>query len=163
MSNFDFAGEKLKSYLEEWRSKRREARSGEISAAQARAEKRRGMREHVPETIPPTISVGEVEQMATAAAVGRATTLFDEEPSIPTIDVGGENPYETIKVSDDPPAIEEIAAKPKRKSRVTDEEPTIEDDNELAEEASLVSTQNYDSYTLPDPSMLTSPDAARKT
>jgi S-DNA-T family DNA segregation ATPase FtsK/SpoIIIE len=120
------------------------------------------MREHVPETIPPTISVGDVEQMATAAAVGRATTLFDEEPSIPTIDVGGENPYETIKVSEELPEAEETAPKPKRKTPATDLEPTIEESDGVADEPSLVSTQNYDSYTLPDPSMLTPPDAALK-
>ena len=96
LSHFDVAGENLKIRIDEWRAKRRDARSGEISAAQMRAKKRRGRREVPDEAVPPTISIGEVEAMAAAAAVGRSQPLFDNEPSdsIPTIDAK-ENPFET--------------------------------------------------------------------
>jgi len=73
LSHFDVAGENLKIRIDEWRTKRREARSDEISAAQMRAKKRRGKRAvTADEALPPTISVGEAEAMAAAAAVGRA-------------------------------------------------------------------------------------------
>ncbi len=159
LSNFDFAAERLKLRLDEWRAERREMRTGEISDAKARAEKRRGKREHVPETIPPTISVGDVEAMAAAAAAAHSMPLFDDDPSIPTIDVGGESPYETIKVSDPLPDMKEVVAKSKRKAAAA-AEPTIEEEDQTSDASPPVISQNFDSYVLPDPSMLTKADAA---
>ena len=103
LSNFDFAGEKLKMWFDEWRAKRREALSPEIAAAaKKRVEKRKGKREHTDEAITPTIALAEVEEMAAAAAVGRSEPLFvNQEPtdSIPTVAVAKE-PIEPTKVKD---------------------------------------------------------------
>ena len=116
LSHFDVAWENLRIRFDGWRTKRREARSGEISAAQLRAEKRKGKREHTVDTVPPTIAVGEMEALAAAAVVGRPEPLFDEEPgvSIPTIDAR-EDSYETRKVLD--PEIEKIPIKPNARDR----------------------------------------------
>src|SRR5258708_5175971 len=76
LSHFDVAWENLRIRIDEWHAKRREARSGDIAAAQARADKRRGKREHADEAIPPTIAVADMEAMAVAAAVGRREPLF---------------------------------------------------------------------------------------
>ena len=162
LSHFDVAWDNIRIRIDEWRDKRRAGRSDEIDAAKRRADKRREKREIAEEIIPPTISVGEIERMAAGAAVGRAMPLFgDEEPvdSIPTIDVG-EKSYETIKVSEPLPDIKDIDAKSKRKSDNFDNEPTFSDDGISDEESPLVSAQNYSSYVLPDPSMLTKADVA---
>ncbi|MEO7658063.1 MAG: DNA translocase FtsK 4TM domain-containing protein, partial [Pyrinomonadaceae bacterium] len=61
LSHFDVAGENLKIRIDEWRAKRRDDRSTEIEAAQMRADRRKGKREHPDEALPPTISVGGLE------------------------------------------------------------------------------------------------------
>ena len=162
LSHFDVAWDNFRIRIDEWRDKRRAGRSDEIDAAKRRADIRREKREVAEEIIPPTISVGEIERMAAAAAVGRAMPLFgDEEPadSIPTID-GAENPYETVKVSEPLPDIKDIVAKSKRKPVNGDDEPTLSDDGVSDEESPYANTQNFDHYTLPDPSMLTKADVA---
>ena len=95
LSHFDVAWENLRIRIDEWRDKRRTSDSGVVSEAKARAEKRRAIREHQDEAVPPTISVGEVEAMA--AAVGRSTPLFDEQPSLPTVGAS-DNPFQTVTV-----------------------------------------------------------------
>ena len=162
LSHFEVAWQGLRVRIDEKLEKRRQARSGEISAALERAEKRRGKREHVPETLAPTISVGEVEKMAAAAAaVGRVSLPFaDDAPdSVPTIDAG-ENPYETVKVSE--PFPDEIAPAPKSRAK-TKEEPEPTFDEEAAAEAepqpSGTTSQTYDNYRLPTPDFLTPPSA----
>ncbi len=100
MSHLEVAWEGLRVRIDEKWAIRREARSGEISAALERAQKRRGKRDLTSETLPPTISVGEVERMAAAAAAaGRVSLPFAEDGlnSSARIDAG-ENPYETVKV-----------------------------------------------------------------
>lgn len=156
LSHFDFAGDKLRSRFDQWRSNRRELRSGEIEAAQMRAEKRRDRRDHPDEILPPTISVGGLE----VAAIG-AAPLFEHErfDSIPTIDTREES-YETHKVID--PEIDEIPIKPRRKPTVSTPAPTIEDDARDAEPVKAASTQNFDDYRLPDSALLTDIPAAFK-
>jgi len=163
LSHFDVAWENLRIRFDEWRDKRRTERPFD-DAAKKRAEKRREKREHVADAVPPTIAVGEIEAMAAAAAAGRSEPLFDEEPSIPTID-SGENPYETVKVSEPLPELDEIIAKVKRKNASAAEDEPAEDDpsfeGEAADEpAPFASAQNFDHYILPDPSMLTRPEAS---
>ena len=158
LSHFDVAWDNVRIRIDEWRDNRRAGRSGEIDAAKRRAERRREKRE-IADTVPPTISVGEIERMAAAAAVGRSMPLFDEEPSIPTID-GGDNPYETVKVVE-PPEFEEVFAKDKRGPKTVKEKPVfIEETVEPIEDAApLVSTQNFERYRLPTTDMLTPPAA----
>ncbi len=142
VSHFDVAWGNLRIRIDEWREKRRSARSPEIEAAKKRADRRKQKRE-APVTVepPPTILAGEAEQpvaLAAAAAVGRAEPLFtDPQPldSVPTLDPPG-NPYKTVKTAE-PPKIE------KRR----EEEP------QKATEPS--ETQGFENYVLPDPSMLT--------
>ncbi len=157
LSHFDVAWENLRIRIDEWRDNRNSGRSDEINAAKMRAEKRREKRE-ITESLPPTISVGDMERMAAAAAVGRSEPLFDEEPSLPTIEAS-DNPYETIKVDEIKEPVEK--PKPEEKPPAIIEEPTFDDDDS-GDEPPRVSTQNYDSYVLPDSSMLTKPDAAMK-
>ena len=152
LSHFDIAWENLQIRIDEWRAKRRSAPSGEISAAQLRAEKRRGKRVESGDTVPPTILVGEMAAMA--AAVGQSAPLFEtyeSGDSVPTIDAGA-NPYETRKV--DEAKLEKIPIKPRRSTGDLDEPPSFTDD---AEEASATQTpqQNFDHYVLPDPRFLT--------
>ena len=129
--------------FDEWSGKRRAGRSGEISAAKMRADKRREKRE-IAETIPPTISVGEIERMAAAAAAGRSMPLFDDEPSIPTIDnVAEGNPFETVKVVE-PPEFEEVFARKREPKPVIVAEQTFDEDDELPAATSTVSGQNFD-------------------
>ena len=159
LSHFDVAWENLRIRFDGWRAKRRETRSGEISAAQLRAEKRKGKREHAVDTVPPTIAVGEMEAMAAAAAIGRPEPLFDEEPgvSIPTIDAR-EDSYETRKVLD--PEIEKIPIKPKREIEDVEDEPTFEDDEIAPVPAKPAMAQDYENYVLPDSSLLSEVPAA---
>ncbi|MBP6004379.1 MAG: DNA translocase FtsK 4TM domain-containing protein [Pyrinomonadaceae bacterium] len=159
LSHFDVAWENLRIRFDGWRTKRREARSGEISAAQLRAEKRKGKREHTVDSVPPTIAVGEMEAMAAAAVIGRPEPLFDEEPgvSIPTIDAR-EDSYETRKVLD--PEIEKIPIKPKREIEDVEDEPTFEDDEIAPVPAKPAMAQDYENYVLPDSSLLSEVPAA---
>jgi S-DNA-T family DNA segregation ATPase FtsK/SpoIIIE len=148
LSHFDVAGQNLKIRYDEWRTKRREARSGEIDAAKKRAEKRRGKREHVEEPTP-TIAAVEVEAMAAAAAAGASEPLFaddDRYGSIPTI--AAEKSYETKKVIE--PQIEEPSAEPEPAAENI-EAPTIEAEEEAPVTAS---TQSFENYKLPDPNLL---------
>jgi DNA segregation ATPase FtsK/SpoIIIE, S-DNA-T family len=154
LSHFDVAGENLKIRLDEWRAKRREARSGEISAAQMRAKKRQGRRDHVvDEAVPPTISIGDAGGGAATAAAGsrRTQPSFDSPDSIPTIDAPG-NPFETqrdvelsLEAVPDEPA--EMAAR--------FEEDRIAEEEEVEESKPAVPQQSYDNYKLPDSSLLT--------
>ena len=162
LSHFDVAWDNVKIRFDEWRDKRRAGRSNEIDTARRRADKRREKRELAEEIIPPTISVGEIERMAAAAAVGRGMPLFGNEDtvdSIPTIEVG-ETSYETIKVNEPLPDIKEIAAKSKQKRVNGDDEPNFSDDGVSDKESPHANTQNFDHYILPDPSMLTRADVA---
>jgi len=155
LSHFDVAWENIKIRIDEWRAKRRSARSGDIAAAQMRAEKRRGKREHADEAIPPTIAIADMEAMAAAAAVGRSEPLFaddDRYDSIPTIDAG-EKSYETKKEID--PEIEKIPIEARRQTGELDEVPTVDDDEEIEEAPRPTSTQNFDNYKLPDSTLLT--------
>ena len=152
LSHFDVAWDNLRIRIDEWRGKRRTSRSGEISAAKMRADKRREKRE-ISDAVPPTISVGEIERLAAAAAVGRSEPLFDEQPSLPTID-GRDNPYETVKIVE-PPEFEEVFAKEKRIKSVGVDKPTVGDQDDADDESSFTSTQNFDNYRLPDSTMLT--------
>jgi S-DNA-T family DNA segregation ATPase FtsK/SpoIIIE len=135
LGHFDVAWENLRIRVDEWREKRRDARSDVISDAKRRAEKRKSRREAQPEVIPPTISVGEVEELAMGAAVGRLAPLFDEEPSIPTVDAPS---YETVKVTEEESAATVKAAK---------EQPAEEPEENRSAAA-------FDDYVLPDTSML---------
>lgn len=153
LSNFDFAGEKLKIWVDEWRTKRQLERSPEIAAAaKKRVEKRKGKREHTEEAIPPTIAVTEVEAMAAAAAVGRSEPLFadDDRVSIPTID-STDKSYETQKVPE--PEIEKPPVEIKPEKEKADETPTV--DEEVQDELSIpTGTQNFDRYKLPESALL---------
>lgn len=149
LSHFDVAWENLRIRIDEWRDKRRVERSPAIDAAKKRAEKRREKRDSMSEELPPTISIGEVEAMAAAAAAGRSEPLFDEEPSIPTIEAN-DNPYETVKV-EEPPEFAEVFAKDKP---LQSEKPAEVEEFE-PDEAPFASSQNYDDYVLPDPELLT--------
>ena len=161
LSHFDVAWENVRIRIDEWRDKRRAGRSDEIDAAKMRADRRREKRDMVVDTIPPSIAIGEME--ALAAAVGRSEPLFDDEPSIPTIDAGGENPYETLKVDTPLTELDEVVPKTRKTTRIVDQTPDLkDDDDEAIEDSPLVSTQNFDHYVLPDPSMLTKADAAAK-
>ncbi|MBV9240822.1 MAG: DNA translocase FtsK, partial [Acidobacteria bacterium] len=179
LSHFEVAGENLKIRLDEWREKRRLARSPEIDAAKKRAEKRKERRlsgpDGEPETIPPTITIGEPVMAAAAAAaggaIGKGVKVYDGQPSLPTID--GDNPYETVKV-EEPPELKEAFEKDKRKKKIEpepqelkplDEEildgdvvPTFSDEAKAPDgKAPFASTQNFDKYKLPTTDMLTPP------
>ncbi|MFN2500796.1 MAG: hypothetical protein ABR530_02165, partial [Pyrinomonadaceae bacterium] len=166
MGHFDVAWENLRIRIDERRAKRREARSDEISAAQMRAERRRDKREHSVESLPPTISVGDIEQMAAAAAVGRAAPSlpFADEPyqSVPTIGAA-ESPYETVKVSESLPDIKEIVAKSKRKAiTLTPPIEEIDEDGDEDEDELIPlkrPAQSFEGYKLPTSHMLTPPAA----
>lgn len=149
LSHFDVAWENLRIRIDEWRDKRRAERSPSIDAAKKRAEKRREKRDSMSEELPPTISIGDVEAMAAAAAVGHSLPLFDEGPSIPTID-SNESPYETIKV-EEPPEFEEVFAKDKAAAK---EKPDDVDDD-IPADAPFATTQDFDDYILPDSELLT--------
>ncbi len=159
LSHFDVAWENVRIRIDEWRDKRRQSRSGQIEAAQARAEKRKGKRDggpaSLPDAVPPTISIGEIEALAEAAR--RADPLFEHErlDSIPTIDTR-EDLYETRKVID--PEIAEIPIKRKDKTINLVEEPTIDEEefiDEPLEPTAPVSAQNYEGYKLPESLLLT--------
>ena len=160
LSHFDVAWENLRIRWEEKRAKNRETRSDAISAAQARAERRRGKRDHLPETVPPTISVGDVEKVA-AASVGRVSLPFEENgpESVPTIDKG-ENPYETVKVDEGAVEAAVRSAKSRTKTKVT-EDPSFDEAGSEPVEAieSVTTTQSYEKYRLPTPEFLTPPSA----
>ena len=154
LSHFDVAGGNLKIRIDEWRAKRREARSGEISAAQMRAKKRRGRREQPDDAVPPTISIGDAGAMAATAAAGAGRTQPDFEPpdSIPTIDAR-DNPFETRKVPELP--LEETPDEPAELAAHLDEERSL-DEQEPEDEAKLkLPQQTYENYDLPDSSLLT--------
>ncbi len=155
LSHFDFALGNIRNRITEWWNLRRVSRGDEVSAAQARAEKRRKQRESNDDPIPPTISVGEMQAAADAAAaiMGQIRPNFDEDPaeSIPTID-NRDDLYETRKVID--PEIDEIPIKPRRKTTKLNDEPTIEDDVVPVELAKPAAAQSYDNYKLPDPALL---------
>ena len=151
-SHFDVAWENVVIRFDEWRAKRRDSHYDEISAAKARAEKRKDKREHPGEIIPPTISVGEIEARAAAAAVGRSEPLFDEEPldSIPTIDTR-DDPFVTRKEID--PEIEKIPIEKKKPADDVEVEPSI-DDEEVLDHTRKAAEQDFENYVLPDPSLL---------
>ena len=151
LSHFDVAWDNLRIRIDDWRDKRRDANAGQLTAAQIRAEKRKRQRIAEPETIPPTISVGEIEAMA--AAAGRSAPLFEHEviDSIPTID-SREDPYETVKVVD--PEIEDIPIEVKAETGELPEEPSFEDEIDEIESIDIVSTQNYDNSKLPTSELL---------
>ncbi len=160
LSHFEVAWQGLRVRIDEKLEKRREARSGDITAAVDRAQKRRERREHLPETVPPTISVGEVEKAA-AAAVGRVSLPFAEDApdSVPTIDAG-ENAYETVKVSE--PVLDDLIQPPKSRGKKAKPEPEPTFDEETPsdpEPPSATSTQTFDTYRLPTPDFLTPPSA----
>ncbi|HEV7701565.1 MAG TPA: DNA translocase FtsK 4TM domain-containing protein [Pyrinomonadaceae bacterium] len=166
MSHFEVAFDNIRIRIDEWREKRRLMRSPEINAAKLRAERRKEKRDTEPETIPPTIRIGETMAVAAAATAAGSAPLFDQ-PSVPTID--GDNPYETVKVAEEPPEVKEAFEKEKGKKskpqelKPLDEEiidgdvgPTFTED-EVGEPtaAPLASKQNFDSYKLPTTDMLT--------
>ncbi|MBV9215803.1 MAG: DNA translocase FtsK 4TM domain-containing protein [Acidobacteria bacterium] len=159
LSHFDVAWGNFKIRLDEWRERRRVEHAPEISAAKQRAERRKAKRELEPETIAPTISVGDVEAMAAAAAVGRVATVAEEPyDSIPTIDA--ENPYET-NIVNEPPEFDEIFANERadsngRKKREAPKFTEAYADRTVVEK---VGTQSFDDYKLPTPDMLTPPGA----
>ena len=165
LSHFDVAWENVRIRIDEWRDKRRDERSPSIDAAKKRADIRREKRISMSEDLPPTISIGEMEAMAAAAAVGRTMPVF-EEPSIPTIDTP-RDPYETVKV-EEPAEFEEVFEKEKKKTRAAKE--VVEPIDEIPveevvideDEAPFASLQNFDSYKLPDSSLLTEAPAAFK-
>ncbi|HQZ95609.1 MAG TPA: DNA translocase FtsK 4TM domain-containing protein [Pyrinomonadaceae bacterium] len=162
LSHFDVAGENLKIRIDEWRDKRREARHDQIEEAKLRADKRKGRREPFPkkaddEELPATIPVGNMESLAAAAAVGRAEPMFDDAPSIPTIETR-EDPYETQKVVE--PEFEEIPFDmPKKRIRAKaaeiEQSPAIENDEALDEAVKTADAQAYAGYLLPDTNLLT--------
>ncbi len=180
LSHFEVAWENVRIRIDDWREQRRLANAPEIDAAKKRAEKRKERRlsgPDEPETLPPTITIGELAARAVAAvaggAAGKGVTLFDDQPSIPTID--GDNPYETLKV-EEPPELKEAFEKDKRKKKPQpeptdlkplDEEildgdvvPTFTEEAASADgKAPFASTQNFDKYKLPTSDMLTPPAA----
>lgn len=152
LSHFDVAWENLRIRIDEWRERRRAEQPADDSARK-RAEKRREKREHAAEAVPPTISVGEIEAFAAAAAAAdRDEPLFADEPidSIPTIDTREEQ-YETRKVLD--PEIENIPIAPKKAAGDVEDDPTFEED-EPVDEVAKPAAQDYENYVLPDPSLL---------
>lgn len=151
-SHFDVAWSNLKIRFDEWRDKSGSTRVDELNAAKKRADKRRAKREGEEEAIPPTISVGEIEAKAAAAAAGRATPILVDVPSIPTIE-SNDNPYETVKV-EEPPEFDEIFSKNKVSKLKS---PPTEDDD--VGESQPSSKQNFDDYKLPTSDMLTPPSA----
>jgi len=163
LSHFDVAWSNVRIRIDEWREKKRVDNSGQTAAAKKRADKRREIRENGPESIPPTISVGDVEAMAATAVAGRLTTpSFPDEPyeSIPTIDA--DDPYETTKVDEGSlPAIVDVrdetaAAEPGTDPEPVDAEP---DENEPVSVISGISAREYKNYKLPTSDMLTPPAA----
>jgi S-DNA-T family DNA segregation ATPase FtsK/SpoIIIE len=158
LSHFEVAWQNFKIRVDEWRDKRRAGRSGEIDAAKKRADRRREKRSSTAESMPPTISVGDVEAMVAAAAIGRATPLSDDATdSIPTIDAGA-NPYATRKEAVVPSDLEEIPIMPIRHTGDLDKE-VIVDEDKAAEPERKRAEQSFENYVLPDPSFLTPPSA----
>lgn len=160
VSLFGLAGDNFLMRWNEWRDRNRLSSK---EAAHIRAEKRKGKRDPFPdardEHIPATITVGNQETIAVAAAAtGRAEPLFESVPSIPTID-SREDPYKTRKV-DEPDDLDEIPfVPPKKRGKIAPiEEPVFEDDQPEAVEET--ESQDFDDYKLPDPSLLTEAPAS---
>ncbi len=163
LSHFDVAGENLKIRIDEWREKRRDSRQDQIEAAKKmRVEKRKGKREPFPlppddDELPATIPVGSVNSIPVVVAGGRPEPLFDDVPSIPTIETR-DDPYSTRQV--DEPEFEDIPFDmPKKRSRTKaaeiDEVPAIGDDEVLDEAVKTGDAQAYAGYMLPDTKLLT--------
>ena len=158
LSHFDVAGENLKIRIDEWRDKRREARHDQIEEAKLRADKRKGKREPFPkkadeEDIPATIPIGNMESVA--ASVGRPEPLFEDVPSIPTIETR-DDPYATQLI--DEPEFEEIPfdmPKKRSKAKAVDIEPVFEEEDNLDEPVEQGEAQGYEGYRLPDTDLLT--------
>ena len=169
LSHFDVAGENLKIRIDEWRDKRHDARHGQIEVAQMRANRRKGKREPFPEKtydegLPATIPVGNMGSLAAATAFGRAEPLFEDMPSIPTIETR-EDPYETKKVIE--PEFEEIPFEmPKKRTRAKavdiEENPTIDGTETSVELVEKGEAQDYEDYILPDSTLLTEAPEAFK-
>ncbi len=163
-SLFGLAGENFMTRWDEWRERNR---GSSREAASIRAEKRKNKRDPFPEAkdehIPATITVGNAETMAVAAAVtGRAEPLFDDVPSIPTIETR-EDPYQTQKV-DGPDDFDEIPFTPpkKREKKIAVEEPVAVDEEfgEVIADEVEAEAQDFDNYKLPDPELLTQAPAS---
>ena len=155
LSHFDVAWENLRIRIDEWRANRRASEPADDSARK-RADKRREKREHIGDAVPPTISVGDVEAMAkaqAAAAALREEPLFADEPidSIPTIDTREEQ-YETRKVLD--PEIENIPIKAKKARDEPNEDPTFEEQENVARVGKPTAAQDYENYILPGSELL---------
>ncbi|MEP6945280.1 MAG: DNA translocase FtsK 4TM domain-containing protein [Acidobacteriota bacterium] len=156
LSHLELAWENVSIRLQEWWKLRRAGRVEEVSAAQARAEKRKKQRDVIPdEALPPTISVGDMQAAAASAAavMGQIRPVFEDDPvdSIPTIDTR-DDPYETRKVID--PEIADVPIKPRTKTLALDEAPTIDDDEVSVELVKPAEAQNYENYKLPDTELL---------
>ncbi|MFT3745930.1 MAG: DNA translocase FtsK 4TM domain-containing protein [Pyrinomonadaceae bacterium] len=162
LSHFDVAGENLKIRIDEWRDKRREARHDLLEEAKLRADKRKGKREPFPkkaddEDIPATIPIGNAESRAVGVAVGRSEPLFEDVPSIPTIE-SREDPYATQQV--DEPEFEEIPFDmPKKRSKAKpveiEEIPEFDDEDISDEPVGQGEAKPYADYRLPETSLLT--------
>jgi S-DNA-T family DNA segregation ATPase FtsK/SpoIIIE len=155
LSHFDVAGENLKIRIDEWRAKRNASSSGGISAAQMRAEKRKGKRTaSFEENLPPTIAIAEMAAMAAAAAAGRSAPLFEYEviDSVPTIE-HRDDPYETRK--DIPAESDDIPIGDRLIEQQEIDDLPIDDHEQDVEPLDAVAAQNYDHYKLPDSTLLT--------
>jgi len=160
MGAFGLAGENFLRRWQDWRSVKRH---DQFEAAQIRAEKRKGRREVASmetaseiEILPPTIAVGDREEVA-ASNAHRSQPLFDEMPagdSLPTID-SRTDPYETRKVLDG----QEAPSKSRSKKGIPTEVPSIDDDR-ADEFVTSSAAQDFEDYKLPDSSLLTEAPAA---
>ncbi len=153
---FGLAGENFLLRWNEWWDR---SRSSQKEAAYIRAEKRRGKREPFPEaavdspSLPATVTVGNMDSLA-AAGAARSEPLFEEPPSIPTID-SREDPYKTQKAEADLDEIPfDLPKKKKARPEPVPVEETAVEDEVPAGPIEETNAQDFDDYRLPTASLL---------
>ncbi|HVF30934.1 MAG TPA: DNA translocase FtsK 4TM domain-containing protein [Pyrinomonadaceae bacterium] len=169
-SHLEVAWGNLKIHYDEWKAKRREARSGEINLAKERGEKRRGAREEKALNDSPTISIPESRQTKATKAVelsaaAAAGTSVGVNPFETTPDLPEEAPPPSIApsekipdtiISDDIPT-SKSGSIPITPTKHTDElNPDIVTDESEGDEIIQLPkpVKSYDDYVLPSSQLL---------
>ena len=155
----------------EWKAKRREARSGEISLAKERSEKRRGAREERVLKESPTISIPESRktrasksvELAAAAVASGGGNPFETSPALPD-----EAPRPSIVPPDAVPdtVMEMLPAAqgsiPITPTKHTDElnggDAPVQASEPIEQELPMAPVKSYDDYVLPGSPLLTEAD-----
>ncbi|PYS87707.1 MAG: cell division protein FtsK [Acidobacteria bacterium] len=162
--SFELAWANFKVRFDDWKKKRREARSEQISLANERLEKRKIALSEKSLAETPTISkdepsiatVSRGKTRAAAAGLTQPDLQLAETPSIPTI-TGSDAVPDTI-ISDDIPQseAEEIPVESVKPANELPELPTVVGAEEQPIELTS-NAQNFEHYVLPSTQLLTPP------